>query len=100
MEQENKLKVEKFTNFLRRGRPWLQHSPHRVWAREERRSPNVEIKKRLLQTEPFLVGSSHRPKTLPREPRFPNGRQDTPRGAPKHSLVGNSLARAACKAAS
>ena len=38
---------------------------------EERRPPNVEIKKRLLHTGPFPVGSSHRPKTLPREPRFP-----------------------------
>ena len=38
---------------------------------EERAAPDVEIKKRLLHTGLFPVGSSRRPKTLPREPRFP-----------------------------
>ena len=31
------------TNFRRFGSPWLQHSPHRVWARDEKRSPRLDF---------------------------------------------------------
>jgi len=31
------------TNFRRFGSPWLQHSPHRVWARDEKRSPCLDF---------------------------------------------------------
>jgi len=43
--------------FFRRGSPWLQHSPHRVWAREERRPDDVEKKVQILITGPFPVWS-------------------------------------------
>ena len=67
---------------------------------EERQPPNVEIKKRLLHTGPFPVGSSHRPKTLPREPRFPTAVRTRRERLQTTAWLSNGQARAACKAAS
>ena len=49
----------------------------RVEAAEEGPTSHVEKSKRCLITGPFPVRLRYRLKTLPREPRFKNSRQDT-----------------------